>query len=541
MHKLGRTRRLYAAVLLFALLQVAAGVRPYELRQLEDDDCDEFMSSWEPSEKCDWAQRCTHGKSFIPYGVLAFCHVPKPPLILLFYLPWAILLFYLGGTVADNYLTPPMIRLAKILRISDSLAGCTILAMANATSDLQGGVSLAWSNPDALDLFVGDIFGASLFLTTVVVGSVIFVSRSKVVELNRDSCLRDSPFFAAGLIVFLCLNFVTHIPTWACIPLFGAYVLYVWTAWYQMRRTPVNPKAIREYCELFHTPPPPDEENGEKTRAAALPEGEHASPQPGGPKTGAEKDVQQPESSPAEHAMQLPDSTPIVVAIHEPPPVPIDDPTESKVPRRLTMSAATAVSVGDPKGSTLDVPTGRGRRTCSADEKRSCSPFLVLPRSGGGSDGGGCRSRGRSRASLGSFIALAPGSRFVESSFVADVSNRNPSLVALSTRPGKLLISQREAAEEAEKGAVVPTAVQSVDYPGPSVSAVDTALQAEEKRRERPSCQRVILWPLYAVWNLTIPRVDPEFGTGSQPTPFRSRRLCAFIFGLGSLFSSRLL
>lgn len=82
--------------------------------------------------------------------------------------------------------------IGKWLRMSPEVAGLTILALGNGAPDLATSISsLALAKPT--DIVLGGIFGASMFVTTVVVAAVSFVGRH--VKLDPPSVIRDISFF----------------------------------------------------------------------------------------------------------------------------------------------------------------------------------------------------------------------------------------------------------------------------------------------------------------------------------------------------------
>lgn len=145
-----------------------AEVESQELSNREIEDPCIFDQQWTNIEKCDWAKRCSFDSSHIPYNEVCFCWLRSTSLSSFILIPWIILLFGMTSTVSgqccmplkllcvslpDSFLTPPMVRLATLLNLSETMAGCTLLAAANSAADIMTGAMAAYGNPSQLGIF----------------------------------------------------------------------------------------------------------------------------------------------------------------------------------------------------------------------------------------------------------------------------------------------------------------------------------------------------------------------------------------------------
>ena len=116
------------------------------------------------------------------YLVFWRCTVDGSLLSLFFLVPYLIMLLVGLGSTADNFLMPQLTVLSKLLRLSPDVAGVTLLAVGNAAPDVFSAVAVATSDlrssKQELDLsfMMSDIIGGTLFIMTVVVGSVVWVA-----------------------------------------------------------------------------------------------------------------------------------------------------------------------------------------------------------------------------------------------------------------------------------------------------------------------------------------------------------------------------
>lgn len=81
--------------------------------------------------------------------------------------------FALMAATAEDYLAPHLEIVVPVLGMSESLAGVTVFAFGNGSSDLFS--TLAAMASDQGSLVISELFGAAAFVTTVVLGLVAIV------------------------------------------------------------------------------------------------------------------------------------------------------------------------------------------------------------------------------------------------------------------------------------------------------------------------------------------------------------------------------
>jgi solute carrier family 24 (sodium/potassium/calcium exchanger), member 6 len=92
---------------------------------------------------------------------------------------FVVLSFYFLGTTADKFLTPVLTKISTSLKLSEAIAGVTLLAFANGAPDIISSFSAA-GDDDGVFLSIGGLYGASLFAGTMVVGNCILKSQTEV-------------------------------------------------------------------------------------------------------------------------------------------------------------------------------------------------------------------------------------------------------------------------------------------------------------------------------------------------------------------------
>jgi len=170
-----------------------------------DGSCSDIHAqNW--THKCYFAEHndnCLDVDGFINYVTILYCSFGKHlfPLAIIIYVVWLIVLFIALAVSADDYFCPAIEIISKVLRLSQNIAGVTIMALGNGAPDIFS--SLAGIGQDRPELVFGELFGAGVFLTTVVAGSVTITQPFKLME---RPFLRDVSFYLiAGFSAFLYL------------------------------------------------------------------------------------------------------------------------------------------------------------------------------------------------------------------------------------------------------------------------------------------------------------------------------------------------
>lgn len=81
--------------------------------------------------------------------------------------------------VSDDYMSAAIAKIANYMRLSESLAGATLLAFSNGASDVITAVIAPEGNND--NRIIGSLFGASIFTMTVCMSVIILMSKKKAV------------------------------------------------------------------------------------------------------------------------------------------------------------------------------------------------------------------------------------------------------------------------------------------------------------------------------------------------------------------------
>ncbi|TKS78782.1 Mitochondrial sodium/calcium exchanger protein [Collichthys lucidus] len=200
-----------------------------------NDECDSVMKL-NATDRCAFVKNtpdCSMEDGFINYLYEAFCLLP-PNLT-----PLTITLCLLSQPVRDLHLFTPhsqrgyftqccSIHLCDfVLSLTHVCAeGVTFLALGNGAPDIFSAIA-AFSHPHTAGLAVGALFGAGIFVTTVVAGSVALV---KPFAVASRPFLRDVSFYMVAVFwTFLMLyrGTTTLSETFGYLALYVVYVLTV--------------------------------------------------------------------------------------------------------------------------------------------------------------------------------------------------------------------------------------------------------------------------------------------------------------------------
>ncbi|MEQ2312421.1 Mitochondrial sodium/calcium exchanger protein [Ameca splendens] len=165
------------------------------MSESSSDACDLVMNYSAP-ERCAFVKRtpdCSMADGFINYLKLAFCLLPPnlTPLTITLCIIWLLVLFFILGLAASKFFCPNLSAISSTLHLSHNVAGVTFLALGNGAPDIFSAIA-AISRPHTAGLAVGALFGAGIFVTTVVAGSVSLV---KPFPVASRPFLRDVVFY----------------------------------------------------------------------------------------------------------------------------------------------------------------------------------------------------------------------------------------------------------------------------------------------------------------------------------------------------------
>ena len=151
---------------------------------------------------------------------------------LFIFIPFAITILFLSfrfmTTVVDEYIAEAITYIVKITKMSDAVAGVTLIAFANGAGDLVTAI-VSSEAADGVSYNIGSLFGAGLFVVTLVISMTILFS-SKPIIVSNDVIYRDIMFYILGVMFIIGFGIYGEINAFTstlCLLLYFVYVVLV--------------------------------------------------------------------------------------------------------------------------------------------------------------------------------------------------------------------------------------------------------------------------------------------------------------------------
>ncbi|XP_042343613.1 mitochondrial sodium/calcium exchanger protein [Plectropomus leopardus] len=193
------------------------------------DECDLVMNV-SSADRCTFVKNtpdCNMEDGFINYLRVAFCLLSPnlTPLTITLCIIWLLFLFVILGLTASKFFCPNLSAISTSLHLTHNVAGVTFLALGNGAPDIFSAV-VAFSRPHTAGLAVGALFGAGIFVTTVVAGSVALV---KPFAVASRPFLRDVIFYMVAVFWTFLMLYRGTTTIGETLGYLGLYVVYVLT------------------------------------------------------------------------------------------------------------------------------------------------------------------------------------------------------------------------------------------------------------------------------------------------------------------------
>lgn len=168
---------------------------------MNEINCDDYHDQVKANQ-CDFVlatETCQDNDGLIHYLSFPICVLPNYQWVAdIILVLWTCYLFLSLAITAEDFFCPALTAISKMLKLSQNVAGVTFLALGNGAPDIFSCiVALGSGKPETTSLAFGAMFGAGLFVNTVVVGAVTLSQDSY--ELARRPFLRDCVFYLAAI------------------------------------------------------------------------------------------------------------------------------------------------------------------------------------------------------------------------------------------------------------------------------------------------------------------------------------------------------
>ncbi|XP_020589202.1 cation/calcium exchanger 1-like [Phalaenopsis equestris] len=174
----------------------------------------------EASHSCD-----TNG--YINYLYIFYCVFGfSPPLGLIILVLWLLILLYLLGNTASHFFCPSLENLSRLLNLSPTIAGVTLLSLGNGAPDVFATI-VSFDGAAAVGL--SSVLGGAFFVSSVVVGviSICCSSRRRVVAVDCMGFIRDLCFILIALFFLLLILSFGKVYIFSSLIFVSLYILYI--------------------------------------------------------------------------------------------------------------------------------------------------------------------------------------------------------------------------------------------------------------------------------------------------------------------------
>ncbi|KAI3444208.1 hypothetical protein Pfo_000873 [Paulownia fortunei] len=193
------------------------------------DNCTDVRKFVDHRSKCEFVKSNSgcRGKGYLNYLEIFYCTCSNlPALGYLLLLLWLVILFYVLGNTTAEYFCPSVESLSRVLRLSPTIAGTTLLPLGNGANDVFASVISFTRSSDA-DVGLNSVLGGAFFISSFVVGIVSISISSRRITVDKPSFIRDVLFFLFVLCCLLMILIFGKINFWFALCFLSAYFLYI--------------------------------------------------------------------------------------------------------------------------------------------------------------------------------------------------------------------------------------------------------------------------------------------------------------------------
>lgn len=201
------------------------------LVSVNPNSCSALHEYTDYDSKCSYIK--SHGscqpKGYMNYLYIFYCICGQFPLLgHIILLLWLLLLFYLLGNTSAKYFCNSLESLSRVLNLSPTLAGVTLLPLGNGAGDVFIGIiSFTASSSGSSQVGLNSVLGSAFFVSSVILGVISILITPLQITLDKTSFIRDGLFFLFSLSMLLLIIIIGKINLWGAIGFVSIYFFYV--------------------------------------------------------------------------------------------------------------------------------------------------------------------------------------------------------------------------------------------------------------------------------------------------------------------------
>ncbi|KAL8132232.1 hypothetical protein AgCh_007929 [Apium graveolens] len=130
----------------------------------------------------------------------------------------------------SEYFCPAVENLSKILNLSPTIAGTTLLPLGNGAPDVIASIVSFTRSGDG-DVGLNSVLGGAFVISSIVVGVISILIKPNQITVNKPSFIRDVLCLLFSLISLIVIIVVGRINIWVAICFASIYVMYISVVW----------------------------------------------------------------------------------------------------------------------------------------------------------------------------------------------------------------------------------------------------------------------------------------------------------------------
>ena len=189
-------------------------------------------------KKCQFVnENCPY--NYINFYYFHYCLLNSSilPSIIVF-LIFLIILFFILSSTSDLFLSTAMVKLIETYNINQNIAAVTLISFGNCAPDIIS--SLVASENDNISFSLGSIIGSGMFITSFVLGLVVF--KGKDIKVNSLSFNRDLLLYIIALGIIVIIGIRKKINFFYSLGFISIYILNVTLAFFHGKKDKNNKK-----------------------------------------------------------------------------------------------------------------------------------------------------------------------------------------------------------------------------------------------------------------------------------------------------------
>lgn len=127
--------------------------------------------------------------------------------------------------LVDEYIECSITYITEYFKMSEALAGVTLLAMANGAGDVITAL-VSSESAEGVSYNIGALFGAGLFVCTFVMCATVYYSPVDIV-IKKETAYRDIVFYILATLMVIAFAIYGELPWWGAILMIVLYMTLV--------------------------------------------------------------------------------------------------------------------------------------------------------------------------------------------------------------------------------------------------------------------------------------------------------------------------